>query len=104
MAQIINLRDAEYQTIMMELSKMHADQLQCVDDIITNLKFTARNHDFFSANKTSKKIEDMLDMVKSDIIALLGQAFHDSEAGVANMISIIKTKDSICIGGEDGEG
>ncbi|MBD5495762.1 MAG: hypothetical protein HDR12_15715 [Lachnospiraceae bacterium] len=96
MAQLINLRETEYQTIVTELSKMHTDQLQCVEDVITKLRNIVTSDDIFSANQTSKKMEDMLDMVTSDIKALLEQVFNDSEAGVANMISSITTTDSAC--------
>ena len=96
MAQLINLREIEYQTIVTELSKMHTDQLQCVADAITELRNIVTSDDIFSADLTSKKMEDMFDMVTSDIIALLEQAFNDSEAGVANMISSIMTTDSFC--------
>lgn len=96
MAQLINLRQTEYDTIVSELSTMHTDQLQCVADVITKLRTIVTSDDIFSANQTSKKMEDMLDMVTSDVISLLEQAFTDSEAGVANMITTITTTDSAC--------
>lgn len=96
MAQIINLRENEYQTIMSELSKMHADQLQNVTDIITEMKTLVTSDDVFSADMTSKKVEDMLDTLSSEIMTLLEQAFRDSEAGVANMIKSAIATDSAC--------
>lgn len=96
MAQIINLRENEYQTIMSELSKMHADQLQNVTDIITEMKALVTSDDVFSADLTSKKVEDMLDTLSSEIMTLLEQAFQDSEAGVANMIKSAVVTDSAC--------
>lgn len=96
MAQIINLRESEYQTIMSELSKMHADQLQNVSDVITEVKALVSSGDAFSANLTSKKIEDMLDTLSSEIMTLLERAFQDSEAGVANMIKSAVVTDSAC--------
>ena len=94
MAQLINLREAEYQTIVTELSKMHTDQLQCLEDVITKLGLISMGGDFFFANKASRKMRDMLDMVKSDITVHLKQAFTDTEASVANMISSITITDS----------
>lgn len=96
MAQIINLRENEYQTIMSELSKMHADQLQNVTDVITEMKTLVTSDDVFSADLTSKKVEDMLDALSSEIMTLLEQAFQDSEAGVANMIKSAVVTDSAC--------
>lgn len=96
MAQIINLRESEYQTITSELSKMHADQLQNVSDVITEVKALVSSGDAFSANLTSKKIEDMLDTLSSEIMTLLERAFQDSEAGVANMIKSAVVTDSAC--------
>lgn len=96
MAQIINLRESEYQTITSELSKMHADQLQNVSDVITEVKALVSSGDAFSANLTSKKIEDVLDALSSEIMPLLAQAFRDSEAGVANMVKSIVVTDSTC--------
>lgn len=96
MAQIINLRENEYQTIMSELSKMHADQLQNVTDVITEMKTLVTSDDVFSADLTSKKVEDILDTLSSEIMTLLEQAFQDSEAGVANMIKSAVVTDSAC--------
>lgn len=96
MAQIINLRENEYQTIVSELGKMHTDQLQNVENIINEMKTLVTSEDAFSANLTSKKMEDMLDTLSNDVMTLLKQAFQDSEAGIANMITTIMTTDSAC--------
>lgn len=96
MAQVINLRENEYQTIESELGKMHADQLQNVESIINKMKTLVNSEDAFSANLTSKKMEDMLDMLSDDVMTLLKQAFQDSEAGVANMITSTMITDSVC--------
>lgn len=96
MAQIINLRENEYQTIVSELKKMHADHLQNVADIIKEMKTLVSSNDVFSANLTSKKMEDMLDVLANDIMPLLQKAFQDSEAGVANMITTTMVTDSAC--------
>lgn len=96
MAQVINLRENEYQTIVSELGKMHADQLQNVESIINEMKALVNSEDAFSANLTSKKMGDMLDMLSDDVMTLLKQAFQDSEAGVANMITSTMITDSVC--------
>lgn len=96
MAQVINLRESEYQTIKTELEKMHTDQLQSVAGIISEMKALVTSGDTFSADKTSTKIEDMLNMLSNDVIMLLEQAFQDSEAGIANMIKSAIVTDSAC--------
>ena len=96
MAQTINLRENEYQTIVSELAKMHTEQIQSVADIIAEMKTLVTSDDVFSTNLTSKKVEDMLDTLSSDIMVLLEQAFQDSEAGVANMIQSTVVTDSEC--------
>lgn len=96
MAQVINLREDEYQTIVSELAKMHTNQLQSVTNVITEMKDIVTREDVFSANLTSKKVEHMLDALSSDVMTLLEQAFQDSEAGVANMIKSITVTDSAC--------
>ena len=96
MAQIINLRENEYQTIVSELGKLHTNQLQNVENIINEMKTLVTSEDAFSANLTSKKMVDMLDMLSNDVMTLLKQAFQDSEAGVTNMIMITMTTDSVC--------
>ena len=96
MAQVINLREDEYQTIVSELAKMHTNQLQSVTNVITKMRDIVTSEDVFLANMTSKKIENMLDMLSSDIMTLLEQAFQDSEAGVANMIKSIIVTDRAC--------
>lgn len=96
MAQVINLREDEYQTIAAELSAIHAGQLQSVTDIIAQMKTLVTSNDTFSADLTSKKIEDMLDMLSGNVMTLLEQAFEDSETGVASMIKSIMAADSVC--------
>lgn len=96
MAEIINLREEEYETIVSELSKMHTDQLQSVSSVIAEIRKLVTSEDIFSANLTSKKVTDMLDVLSDDVMILLQQAFQDSEAGVANMITSTMITDSAC--------
>lgn len=96
MAQIINLRENEYRTIGLELSKMHADQLRNVQGIINEMKTMVTSEDAFFANQTSEKMVGMLNVLSEDVMALLKKAFEDSEAGVANMITTTITTDSAC--------
>lgn len=96
MAQTINLRENEYQTIVSELTQMHTNQLQSVDTIVTEMKTLVTSKDVFSVDLTSKKMVDMLDMLSNDVITLLKEAFRDSEAGVANMIMSTMITDSAC--------
>ncbi|MBD5534715.1 MAG: hypothetical protein HDQ99_03435 [Lachnospiraceae bacterium] len=96
MAQTINLRENEYQMIVLELAKMHTEQLQSVADVIAEMRTLVTSDDVFSTNLTSKKVEDMLDTLSSDIMVLLEQAFQDSEAGVANMIKSVMATDGAC--------
>lgn len=96
MAQIVNLREEEYRVIASELAEMHADQLQNIKTVINEMKTLATSEDAFSANLTSKKMTDMLDMLSEDVMTLLEQAFKDSEAGIANMIAAAMTTDSAC--------
>lgn len=95
MAQIVNLRQTEYKDITTELSKMHIEQLMCIEDVISKLRIIANNKSFFSASQTSKKMVDMLDVITSDVISLLKQIFNDSDKGINNMINSIMTTDSI---------
>lgn len=96
MAQTINLRENEYQTIAAELVKMHTDQLQNVSDVIAEMKTLVTSEDVFSADLTSQKMTEMLDLLSNDVMTLLQQAFQDSEAGVANMITGATITDSAC--------
>ncbi len=96
MAQIINLREDEYRTIVTELAKMHTDQLQNIETIINEMKTLVTSEDAFSTDLTSKKMADMLDTLSDDVMTLLKQAFQDSEAGIANMITTTVTTDSAC--------
>lgn len=96
MAQLVNLRESEYQTIVSEVGKMHTEQLQNVEAVINEMKILVTSEDAFSANLTSKKMTDMLDTLSKDVMTLLEQAFRNSEAGIANMITTIMTTDSAC--------
>ncbi len=95
MAQTVNLREAEYQTIVAELSQMHTDQLSTVEDFVAEMKMMVTSQEIFWANKTSVKMTDMLDVLSGDIMTLIKQAFQDSEAGVANMVTSIMITDTV---------
>lgn len=95
MAQIINLRENEYQTIVSELEKMHENQLKNVADIIMEMKMLVASDDIFSANLTSQKMVSMLDTISDDVMMLLMQVFLDSEAGIFSMITSTIDADSV---------
>lgn len=95
MAQIINLRESEYQTIVSEMIRMHEEHILNVDSIITEMKTLVTSKDIFSTDLTSKKMVDILDVLSNDVMTLLKQAFRDSEAGVENMIESTMTTDSV---------
>lgn len=95
MAQIINMRENEYQVITSELAKMHTEQLESVNAVISEMKMLVDSEDAFYAEHTTEKMTDMLEAVSSEVMSLLKQAFQDSETGVANMIESIMTTDSV---------
>lgn len=94
MAQTVNLRESEYQAIVSELEQMHENVLENLNATITMIRTLVTSEGTFSTELTSKKMTDMADTVSNDIIALLKQAFQDSEAGVANMIKSAMDLDS----------
>lgn len=96
MAENINLRENEYQSIVSQLADMHENHLQNVLEIIIKMKLLVNDKDVFSTNLTSKKISDMLEALTTDVMSLLQQAFNDSEAGVANMIQSTMSTDTVC--------
>lgn len=96
MAENINLRENEYQSIVSQLADMHENHLQNVLEIIIKMKLFVNDKDVFSTNLTSKKISDMLEALTTDVMSLLQQAFNDSEAGVANMIQSTMSTDTVC--------
>lgn len=95
MAEIINLRESEYKIIKEELADMHEKQLQNINAVMARLRLQVSNPLIFSTDLTSKKIIDILDMISNNVIYPLQQAFQDSEAGVANMITSIMLTDSV---------
>lgn len=96
MGQVINLREEEYQIIVMELKKMHTEQLAKIRVYIEQIKLMATSNNIFSTELTSKKVVSLLDTISNDIIGLLEQVFQDSETGVTNMIESVITTDGAC--------
>lgn len=96
MAENVNLREYEYNTVTSELQKFHADQLEAAADILGKLKSLATSADGLSADKTSAKIADVAEVISSDVLALLEQAFENSEAGISDMIAAIMATDTAC--------
>lgn len=94
MANKVNLRAEEYQTIQTELSKMHETQIQNIAQVITEFKALVTAEEAFKADKTSDKIVEMLDAVSLNTVNLLQYVFKASEAGVANMITAAKETDT----------
>lgn len=95
MASIINMRENEYQAIASELAKMHAEQLESINAVISEMRELVTSEDAFYAEQTTEKMLDMLDAFSSEIISLLKQVFRDSEAGTSNMIESMMITDSI---------
>lgn len=96
MAGNVNLREQEYNVVMSELQKFHTDQIDAVSDILQQLKNLATSADGLWADKTSAKISDVADAISADVLALLEQAFGDSEAGMSNMVTAIMATDTAC--------
>lgn len=96
MAQIINLRESEYQTIVSELSNMHTNQMDKIREIIGDLNELVTSKTTFSADMVSENITNMLAVLSDSILPLLEQTFQDSEAGVANMITSTTVTDTAC--------
>lgn len=96
MAENVNLREQEYNVVMSELQKFHTNQMEAASDILQQLKSLATSADGLWADKTSAKISDVADAISADVLALLEQAFRDSEAGVCNMITAIMATDTAC--------
>lgn len=94
MAQMVNLRENEYQVIVSTLSEMHSSQLSTVKEFIEEMKMMVTSQDIFYVNRTSSKMVDMLEILSYEIVPVLERAFQDSEAGVANMIESTMTIDS----------
>lgn len=96
MAENVNLREQEYNEVTSELQKFHTEQIEAITDILGKLKTLATSADGLSADKTSAKISDVAETVTSDVLALMGRAFDDSEAGVSDMITAILATDTAC--------
>lgn len=96
MADRINLRAAEYQAIQEELCKMHEGQLRNIAEVIAKMRELVTGEDAFKTDMTSKKIEDMLDVISSNTVELLQSVFEISEIGIANMIEATTATDTVC--------
>lgn len=96
MAGNVNLREQEYNAIVSELQQLHDDSMEAAADILQQLKSLATSADGLWADKTSGKISDVADIITSDVLTLLEQAFCDSEAGVGSMIAAILATDTAC--------
>lgn len=94
--QVIDLREAEYQTIVTELEKMHTGQLETMRALMEQIRTMADSADVFSAELTSKQISSVLDTIFQDVIDLLEQVFEDSETGVTKMIERMMETDDAC--------
>lgn len=95
MAEKVNLRQSEYETIGTELSNMHTTQLENINGIIDEIRTMVTDEQVFAVNDISSKITDMLDVLSTDVVALLEQIFEGSENGVANMITSMSLTDSV---------
>lgn len=96
MADKINLRAEEYHVIQAELKRMHEMQIQTIDEVIEALKALVTNEDAFKTDQTSKKVEEMLNVLSVNTADLLQDVFDTSEAGVADMIKTTMITDTAC--------
>lgn len=96
MAENINLRQAEYQTVVSELQSMHTDQIETVTAILKELRTLATDQDGLSADATSAKIADVVDSISEDVVKFLERVFADSEAGILSMMTAAMAVDTAC--------
>ncbi len=96
MAQLINLRMAEYELIQNKLSDMHTLQIENIRQVIGELKNLVSDENLFFANETSEKVLVLLEVLATEVIPLLEQAFEDSELGVVRMVE--KTIETDAVG------
>lgn len=96
MAQLINLRMAEYELIQNKLSDMHTLQIENIRQVIGELKNLVSDENLFFANETSEKVLVLLEVLATEVIPLLEQVFEDSELGVVRMIE--KTMETDVVG------
>ncbi len=96
MAQLINLRMAEYELIQNKLSDMHTLQIENIRQVIGELKNLVSDENLFFANETSEKVLVLLEVLSTEVIPLLEQAFEDSELGVVRMVE--KTIETDAVG------
>lgn len=96
MAQLINLRMAEYELMQNKLSDMHTLQIENIRQVIGELKNLVSDENLFFANETSEKVLVLLEVLATEVIPLLEQAFEDSELGVVRMVE--KTIETDAVG------
>ncbi len=96
MAENINLREQEYNTVLSDLEQFHTTQLEAITDILEKLRSLATSQHGLYAEKTSEKISDVVDCITEDVMGLLEQAFGDSESGICDMITTTMAVDTAC--------
>lgn len=96
MADNINFRESEYAQVSQNLFAMHENQIENINTVISGIRDLINGADGFQMQKTSAKLNTLLDSLNTDVVALLEQVFEASETSMTEMANTVISTDTSC--------
>lgn len=97
MADLVNLQQSEYDTVLTQLGELHETALQRIRAIVEDIRALSRLDGGFYIEQISEKTDLLLNALETDILTLVETNFTASETGMTDFADIILNVDTACM-------
>lgn len=96
MADLVNLQQTEYDTVMAQLEELHESALEKIKSLSREIRALSQVEGGFYIENISDKIDLLLDALEADILTLAETNFTSSVTGMSDFADIILNVDTVC--------
>lgn len=96
MADLVNLQQSEYDTVMTQLEELHETALEKIKAISGEIRTLSQSEGGFYIEQISDKIDLLLNVLEADILTLTETNFTSSVTAMSDFADIILNVDTAC--------
>lgn len=96
MADLVNLQQSEYDTVMTQLEELHEAVLEKLKAISREIRALSQTEGGFYIEQISDKIDLLLGALETDILSLAETNFTSSVTAMSDFADIILNVDTAC--------
>lgn len=96
MADLVNLQQGEYDTVMTQLEELHETALEKIKAVSGEIRTLSQAEGGFYIEQISDKIDLLLTVLETDILTLTKTNFTSSVTAMSDFADIILNVDTAC--------